>query len=326
MLNTVDQPAQIDVIGGRRLVERLVENVSRVIIGKDEVIRLAVITLLSGGHLLIEDVPGVGKTTLAAAIARSVGGTFVRIQFTSDMLPSDIIGVSVYRKSGEEFEFIPGPIFHNFVLADEINRTSPRTQSALLEAMSDTRVSVENRTYELSRPFMILATQNPLEYHGTYPLPESQLDRFMMTLEIGYPVKELEKIVVSTEDHNSRLAAVEPVVTLEEIARLGRTVDQVAVHDDLLGYLMQLVEATRNSKHLRLGVSTRGAIFLRRAAQASALMEGRDYIIPDDIKKLVLPVFSHRVVMKSVSAAGIGRSREAKAVLADIIGSVPVPV
>ncbi|MBN2224649.1 MAG: MoxR family ATPase [Deltaproteobacteria bacterium] len=308
------------------LIDRLVSNIEKVIIGKPQVVRYAVTTLLAGGHLLIEDVPGVGKTTLAAAIAKSVGGSFMRIQFTSDMLPSDIIGVSILRKSGEDFEFIPGPIFHNFVLADEINRTSPRTQSALLEAMSDTKISVENRTYDLKFPFMIIATQNPLEYHGTYPLPESQLDRFMMTLEIGYPEGKYERVVVSSQDHNSRVDLIGEVLTLEELSDLQRLAETVAFDDDLLSYLMDLVEATRNAKHLRLGVSTRGAIFLRKTAQVSALMQRRDYVIPDDIKGLVLPIFSHRVVTKSLSHSGIGRSREAKTILSDIIESVPVPL
>jgi MoxR-like ATPase len=325
MLTIATQVRDTDVSGARLLIDQLVSNIEKVIIGKSPVVRLAVTTLLAGGHLLIEDVPGVGKTTLAAAIAKSVGGTFMRIQFTSDMLPSDIIGVSVLRKSGEDFEFIPGPIFHNFVLADEINRTSPRTQSALLEAMSDAKVSVENRTYEIPRPFMILATQNPLEYHGTYPLPESQLDRFMMTLEIGYPESRYERIVVSSQDRHSRVDLIGEVLTLEELSVLQQLVDTIAVDEDLLSYLMGLVEATRTAKHLKLGVSTRGAIFLRKAAQVSALMEGRDYLIPDDIKRLVLPIFSHRVVTKSLSHAGIGRSREAKDILSDIVESVPVP-
>lgn len=325
-LRVAVQAARTDVAKAGVLIEGLVSNIEKVLIGKTEVVRLAVTTLLAGGHLLIEDIPGVGKTTLAAAIAKSVGGSFMRIQFTSDMLPSDIIGVPVLRKSGDEFEFIPGPIFHNFILADEINRTSPRTQSALLEAMSDAKVSVENRTYELRRPFMIIATQNPIEYHGTYPLPESQLDRFMMTLEIGYPESSYERVVVSSQDHNSRVDLIGEVLTLEELSGVQRAAEMVAVDDDLLSYLMDLVEATRTAKHLKLGVSTRGAIFLRKTAQASALMQGRDYVVPDDIKGLVLPIFSHRVIAKSASHSGIGRSREAKTIIADIVESVPVPI
>jgi MoxR-like ATPase len=326
-LHAATQPAGGgDVAGAGLLIDRLVSNIQDVIIGKPEVVRLAVIALLAGGHLLIEDVPGVGKTTLAAAIAKSVGGSFMRIQFTSDMLPSDIIGISIPRKSGEDFEFVPGPIFHNFVLADEINRTSPRTQSALLEAMSDAKVSVENRTYDLGLPFMIIATQNPIEYHGTYPLPESQLDRFMMTLEIGYPESRYERIVVSSQDHKSRVDLIGEVLTLDELIGLQRLAETVAVDEDLLSYLMDLVEATRSAKHLRLGVSTRGAIFLRKSAQVSALMQQRDYVIPDDIKGLVLPIFAHRVVTKSLSHSGIGRSKEAKNILSDIVESVPVPL
>ncbi len=325
-LTIVARITDTDVAGAGLLIDRLVSNIEKVIIGKPQAVRLAVTALLAGGHLLIEDVPGVGKTTLAAAIAKSVGASFMRIQFTSDMLPSDIIGVSILRKSGDDFEFIPGPIFHHFVLADEINRTSPRTQSALLEAMSDAKVSVENRTYELQRPFMIIATQNPLEYHGTYPLPESQLDRFMMSLEIGYPEGKYERVVVSSQDHNSRVDLIGEVLSLKELLDLQGLAETIAVDDDLLSYLMDLVEATRTAKHLKLGVSTRGAIFLRKAAQVSALMQGREYVIPDDIKGLVLPIFSHRVVTKSLSHSGIGRSREAKTILSDIVESVPVPL
>ena len=310
----------------KELIDKLSENVGKAIIGKPDVIRHSLITLLSAGHLLIEDIPGVGKSTLAHAIAKSVGGSFMRIQFTSDMLPSDIIGVSVYRKSGEDFEFLPGPIFHNFVLADEINRTSPRTQSALLEAMSDGRVSVENRTYDLEKPFMILATQNPLEYHGTYPLPESQLDRFMMSIEIGYPGNDEEKLVVATQEITSRVDNIGPVLTAGEIIKLQVMAEKVAIENSLMDYLMRLVEATRDSKHLRLGVSTRGAIFLLRAAKAAALIDSRDFVIPDDIKQMMLPVFSHRVVVKSSSATAHGRSREARNVLLEIMELVPVPL
>lgn len=317
---------EIEGLKAGELVGSIVKNVGKAILGKPEAIRLSVITLLAGGHLLIEDIPGVGKSTLAHAIAKSVGGSFMRIQFTSDMLPSDIIGVSIYRKEGGEFEFMPGPIFRNFVLADEINRTSPRTQSALLEAMSDGKISVDNRTYNLPSPFMILATQNPQEYHGTYPLPESQLDRFMMTIEIGYPDDAHERMVVETQGTRSRVDEIDPVVSQDELIMMQNTVDRVRINDDLLHYLMKLVQATRNSKYLSLGVSTRGAIFLRRAALASALVEGRDYVIPDDIKGLILPVFSHRVVTKSASPSGLGRSKEARSVLFDIVESEPVPL
>ena len=310
----------------KELIDRLSENVEKAIIGKPDAIRHSLITLISAGHLLIEDIPGVGKSTLAHAIAKSVGGSFMRIQFTSDMLPSDIIGVSMYRKSGEEFEFLPGPIFHNFVLADEINRTSPRTQSALLEAMSDGRVSVENRTYDLEKPFMILATQNPLEYHGTYPLPESQLDRFMMSIEIGYPGNDEEKLVVSTQEITSRVDNIGPVLTAGEIMKLQEMVEKVTIEDSLMDYLMKLVDATRDSKHLRLGVSTRGAIFLSRAAKAAALIDNRNFVIPDDIKQMVLPIFSHRVVVKSASATTHGRSREARNILLEIMELAPVPL
>jgi len=310
-----------------RLIAVLRSNIEKVIIGKPEVIAHAVVAVLSGGHLLIEDVPGVGKSTLASALAKSVGASFMRIQFTSDMLPSDIIGISLFRKERGEFEFIPGPIFHNFVLADEINRASPRTQSALLEAMSDGQVSVENITHVLPRPFIIMATQNPQEYHGTYPLPESQLDRFMMTLEIGYPGEEDETVVLkTTHGLHSRLDAIDPVLSLDELMRIQAMVERVRVSDDILAYIMRLVGATRESRHLTLGVSTRGAIFLKRAAMALALTEGRGYVIPDDVKALVIPVFAHRVVLSSSIGSLGGRSREARVILSDILQFVDVPL
>ena len=311
--------------GSVPMIDSLIENIESIIFGKTDVIKLAVITLLAGGHLLIEDIPGVGKSTLAHALARSVGGSFRRIQFTSDMLPSDIIGVSIFKKESDSFEFVPGPIFANFVLADEINRTSPRTQSALLEAMNDARVSIENKTHRLPWPFMILATQNPLESHGTYPLPESQLDRFMMSVTIGYPNIEDELMAVVAQGRETRVEDVRSVINTAQLELIQRQVDHIHIHEDVMDYLMRLVNATRHSKHIRLGVSTRGAIFLKRAAQASALMNGRSYVIPGDVKDLVLPVFTHRVILASSSLNERDRVLETAHVLNDIIESQRAP-
>lgn len=308
-----------------QIIDSLVNNIESIIYGKTDVIRLAVTTLLAGGHLLIEDIPGVGKSTLAQALARSVGGTFRRIQFTSDMLPSDIIGVSVFKKESDSFEFVPGPIFANFVLADEINRTSPRTQSALLEAMNDARVSIENTTHRLPWPFMILATQNPLESHGTYPLPESQLDRFMMSITIGYPNIDDEMTAVISQGRETRVGDLKTVMNTTELELLQRQVDQIHIHEDVMNYLMRLVDASRRSKHIRLGVSTRGAIFFKRAAQASALMNGRSYVTPGDVKDLVMPVFTHRVLLATSSLTERDRVVETSHVLNEIIESQTAP-
>jgi len=311
--------------GHARVIDSLITNIESIIYGKTDVIRLTVITLLAGGHLLIEDIPGVGKSTLAQALARSVGGNFRRIQFTSDMLPSDIIGISVFKKESDSFEFVPGPIFANFVLADEINRASPRTQSALLEAMNDARISVENTTHRLPWPFMILATQNPLESHGTYPLPESQLDRFMMSVTIGYPNIADETAAVASQGREARVEDLKPVMNITELEILQQQVERIHIHDDIMDYLMRLVDASRRSKHIRLGVSTRGAIFLKRAAQASALMNGRSYVTPDDVKDLVRPVFTHRVILSSSSLTERDRVVETSHVLSDIIVSQTTP-
>ena len=308
-----------------QIIESLITAVESVIFGKTDVIRLAVITLLAGGHLLIEDIPGVGKSTLAHALAKSVGGSFHRIQFTSDMLPSDILGVSVFKKESDAFQFVPGPIFANFVLADEINRASPRTQSALLEAMNDAQVSIDNLTHKLPRPFMVLATQNPLESHGTYPLPESQLDRFMMSVTVGYPNITEEMRAVVSQGRETRVGDARTVINTTKLGLLQGRVDNVHIHEDILDYLMRLVDATRHSRHIRLGVSTRGAIFLKRAAQASALMNRRSYVTPDDVKGLVRPVFAHRVILTSSSLTERDRIVETAHVLGDIIESQAVP-
>lgn len=303
-------------------IKALEENIGSVVKGKPEVIRMAVIALLAKGHLLIEDVPGVGKTTLAHALARSLGCIFQRIQFTSDLLPSDIIGVSIYNQATHEFEFKPGPIFSNIILADEINRTTPKTQSCLLEAMNDFQVSVENRTHPLPSPFMVLATQNPLEYHGTFPLPESQLDRFMMRIRIGYP-SAANEMEILTYQGVKKVENLLPVVSSAEVLELQALSEKVRMEGSLVDYILRIVNSTRSSDLLTLGVSTRGAIHLYKAAQAKALAEGREYCIPDDIKETASPVLAHRVILSSRMES---EREDAEGVISDIVERTPVPV
>lgn len=307
-------------------IDMLQANMEQVIFGKPEVIKLTVITLLARGHLLIEDVPGVGKTTLAYALTRSLNATFRRIQFTSDLLPSDILGVTVFDQARKEFQFKPGPIFANVVLADEINRTTPKTQSALLEAMNDYQVSVDSATHKLPQPFMVMATQNPMEFHGTHPLPESQLDRFLLRIRIGYPDKESEMMILKRGDGARGLNEIGPVMTTGEILELQGQVEKVRVDPALSSYLMALVEATRRSPHLRLGVSPRGALSLYRAAQARALIEGRSYCLPDDVKGLAVQTFAHRVIAASATRFSQGTSLEAERIIEEILEEVPVPL
>ncbi len=290
--------------------------------GKPEVIRLAVVCLLARGHMLIEDVPGVGKTTLAQALARSLGLEFQRIQFTADLLPSDIIGVSVYKRSPEQFEFVPGPLFANVVLADEINRASPKTQSALLEAMSERKVTVDRQSFELPRSFIVIATQNPLEYVGTFPLPESQLDRFMMSLRIGYPPRREEKELLTSGGVRDVLERVEAVVGKADLQELQERVGRVKMADKLTDYVLALAEETRRSSDFVLGVSTRGVQSLYRATQAMALCEGRGFAIPDDVQRLAAAVLAHRIVLKGGNG-GLSATREA---IGRVVASVPVPV
>ncbi|MGH9728364.1 MAG: AAA family ATPase [Candidatus Acidiferrales bacterium] len=301
------------------------QTIGRVIKGKEEVIQLALVTLLARGHLLIEDVPGTGKTTLAHTIARAFHCSFQRVQFTSDMLPSDVIGISVFNPKREEFEFKPGPLFANIVLADEINRTTPKTQSALLEAMNEAQVTVDNHTHPLPHPFLVIATQNPIEHHGTYPLPESQLDRFLMRIRMGYPARESEKQIL----RNNGSAAVEqvpPVMDAAEVSAMQEAVIRVRVDDSLLDYALEIVERTRQSEQLSLGVSPRGAVMLHRGAQARAFLEGRDYCLPDDFKNLILPVFAHRVVVSSRHTSTRKKSEQAESILSEIIDSTRVPL
>ena len=307
-----------------RLAE-LQRSIARVVKGKDDVIHLALTALLARGHLLIEDVPGVGKTTLAQALARSFHCSFQRIQFTSDMLPSDVIGVSVFNPVTQEFEFKPGPIFANIIVADEINRTTPKTQSALLEAMNESQITVDNHTHPLPQPFLVLATQNPIEHHGTYPLPESQLDRFLMRIRMGYPSRASEKEIL--RNHSAgHVEQVTPLMDAADVAAMQQTASRVKVDDSLLDYALEIVERTRQSEQLSLGVSPRGAVMLHRAAQARAFLDGRDYCLPDDFKRLIVPVFAHRVVVSSRYVSTQKKSEQAEAILREILDTTRVPL
>ena len=306
-------------------IQAIQANIERIIKGKAAVVELAVVSLLARGHLLIEDVPGVGKTTLAHSLARSLDCSFRRIQFTSDLLPSDILGVSIFHQQKQTFEFRPGPIFANIVLADEINRTTPKTQSSLLEAMNDTQVSVDSVTYALPQPFMVIATQNPVEYHGTFPLPESQLDRFLMRIRIGYPDAAEEKKILERQQALHPADELQPVLTAQDVQDLQNYVDKVRLEESLMEYLLAIVAATRRSEMLALGVSTRGAMAFHKAAKALALVRGRDYCLPDDIKELAPTVLSHRVML-AAGQGGRGRFEEAEQIVRDLVESVPVPL
>lgn len=309
-----------------KAIRSIQDNVERVIKGKPRVIEMAVVCLLARGHLLIEDVPGVGKTTLAHSLARSIDCSFKRIQFTSDLLPSDILGISMFNRQKQAFEFMPGPIFANIVLADEINRTTPKTQSSLLEAMSEAQVSVDSQTYPLHQPFMVIATQNPAEYHGTFPLPESQLDRFLMRIRIGYPTPEEEKKVLDRPQSLHPAEDLQPVMTGEEVLDLQNRVEKVRLDESLMDYLLAIVLATRHSELLALGVSTRGALALCKAAKALALVRNRDYCLPDDIKEMAPIVLSHRVMLKhgqGIRGKGVD---QAEHVIRDILETVSVPL
>ncbi len=305
----------------------LIKNISKIIIGKEDVIKNVIITLLAKGHLLIEDVPGIGKTTLALALAKSIKCTYNRIQFTSDLLPSDILGVLVFDQKNNQFIFKQGPIFANIVLADEINRTTPKTQSSLLEAMQDSKVSIETQTYSLPDPFMVIATQNPIEFHGTYPLPESQLDRFLMKIKMGYPSQLSEKEIVKTKDFSNFEPNLEAVFLHEDILKMQKALDGIRVDESLVGYILSIVEETRVSRNLELGVSPRGTLALYRAVQAKALVENRDFCTPDDIKSLAVPVLGHRLIVSSRYEHGARRDhRGAEVILEEILSRVEVPL
>jgi MoxR-like ATPase len=312
----------VETVQALREVERQVATIIR---GKEHTIRLALTTLLARGHLLIEDIPGVGKTTLARALAASLGGTFRRIQFTSDLLPSDIIGVSVFRSDRQTFEFRPGPIFANVVLADEINRTTPRTQSALLEAMSENQVSVDDTTHPLDQPFLVLATQNPAEHFGTYPLPESQMDRFLLRVQMGYPDRSVERDILRSRGTGDPIDELSPVIDGATIVRLQQSVDKVRVSEALLDYAMDVIEETRRTPALSVGVSTRGALAWYRASQAYALLEGRDYCVPDDFKTLAVAALAHRVLLGAVPES-LDRARmETERAITEALGRVSIP-
>jgi MoxR-like ATPase len=320
------QTTNTSVNGAGRKLADLRRSIGRVVKGKEDVIQLALTALLARGHLLIEDVPGVGKTTLAQALARSFQCSFQRIQFTSDMLPSDVIGVSVYNPANKEFEFKPGPIFANIVVADEINRTTPKTQSALLEAMNESQITVDNDTHHLPQPFLVLATQNPIEHHGTYPLPESQLDRFLMRIRMGYPARESEKEIIRNGSGHSPAEKIGSLMDAAEVVAMQESVAKVNVDESLLDYALEIIERTRQTEQLSLGVSPRGAVMLHRAAQARAFLDGRDYCLPDDFKQLFIPVFAHRLVVSSRYVSTQRKSEQAEGILREIVETTRVPV
>ncbi len=297
------------------------ENVSRVIVGKDDVVDLLLVALLAGGHVLLEDVPGTGKTTLARALAISLGLQFKRVQCTPDLLPNDISGVSVYHPPTGEFQFRPGPIFANILLADEINRATPRTQSALLEAMAEQQVTVDGVTYPLPHPFLVLATENPIEFEGTFPLPEAQLDRFLLQLAVGYPVLNDETRMLRSVSGRHPIETLDPVLPGDALPELQRTIDAIHVADAVVGYILRLVVTTRNHFDVALGASPRASLALYRAAQAAAALAGRDFVLPDDVKRLAEPVLRHRLLLKAESAL---RGRTAAAVLHEIVQSTPI--
>ncbi len=300
--------------------------VERVIRGKADTVKFALTALFARGHLLIEDVPGIGKTTLAVALARTLDLSIQRIQFTSDLLPSDVIGLSIFDQRTNEFVWKPGPIFSNIVLADEINRATPKTQSALLEAMAEEQVTVEGVSRRLPLPFMVIATQNPSEHHGTYPLPESQLDRFTLRLQMGYPSAADERRILRDRQNVDPLDNVRPVMSQAELTDIQHQVANVRFDDALLDYLLKIVELTRTSDSLELGISPRGTLALSRSAQALALIEGRDYCIADDVKRLVIPCFAHRIMVSSRTAGLRSKTKEAEQILTDILRNVAVPV
>jgi len=298
----------------------------KVIRGKNDVIRLALVSIFARGHLLIEGVPGVGKTTLGQALARALDCSFQRIQFTSDMLPSDVLGISMYSAAEQQFEFKRGPVFTNILLADEINRTTPKTQSALLEAMNDGQVTIDVHSYPLPQPFLVLATQNPVEHHGTYPLPESQLDRFLMRVHMGYPDAEAEREILRSAAGAAQLDTLKPVLSDADVLEMQEAVSTIRVDDSLVTYALSIVRKTRESEFLSLGVSPRGSQMLYRAAQAMAFLEGRSYCTPEDFKPLVVPVFAHRVVVSGSYSSTLKKSEQAEQVMREIAESVVVPM
>jgi len=306
----------------RGTAERIIDNVEKVIVGKRREISLSVIALLCRGHILIEDVPGVGKTMLAKSLARSIGCSFRRIQFTPDMLPSDITGVSIYNQKTQEFEFRPGPVMTQILLTDEINRATPKTQSALLESMEEWQVTVDGTTYSMPNPFLVLATQNPIEYEGTFPLPEAQLDRFLMRIRLGYPSQADEMHILDLQQHQHPIEVLDRVVTVEELLEAQTAIQDIYVDDLIKEYIVTIVNATRSHPDIYLGASPRGSLGLYRSAQAQAALEARDYVIPDDIKALAKPVLAHRLI---ISPSARIKNVDSEAVVDEILSSVPVP-
>ncbi|HXY51526.1 MAG TPA: MoxR family ATPase [Terriglobales bacterium] len=303
------------------------ESTLRTIIrGKNDVVRLALVAIFARGHLLIEGVPGVGKTTLGQALARALDCSFQRIQFTSDMLPSDVLGISIYSAIEQQFEFKHGPVFTNILLADEINRTTPKTQSALLEAMNEGQVTIDVHSYPLPQPFLVIATQNPVEHHGTYPLPESQLDRFLMRVHMSYPDQEAEREVLRGAAGASKLDTIAPVLTGAEMLEMQHAVSAVRVDDSLVNYVLSVVRKTRESEFLSLGVSPRGSQMLYRAGQAMAFLDGRSFCTPEDFKPLVIPVFAHRVVVSGSYSSTLRKSEQSEQILSELLNTVPVPI
>ncbi|HVO59763.1 MAG TPA: MoxR family ATPase [Terriglobales bacterium] len=318
-------PAGIGLAVSTRAAE-LEQALRKIIRGKDDVVRLALVSLFARGHLLIEGVPGVGKTTLGQAIARALDCGFQRVQFTSDMLPSDVLGITIYSAAEQQFEFKHGPVFTNILLADEINRTTPKTQSALLEAMNEGQVTMDVQSYPLPQPFLVIATQNPVEHHGTYPLPESQLDRFLMRVRMGYPDGDAEREILRSQAGTAQLEHLRPVLSGGDVLEMQNAVTRVHVDDSLVSYTLEIVRKTRESEFLALGVSPRGSQMLYRAAQAMAYLSGRNFCTPEDFKPLVVPVFAHRVVLNAMSPSTLKKSEQAEQVLREIVESVAVPV
>ena len=304
-------------------VQRLAENVERAFIGKPETVRLTLVAFFAEGHLLLEDVPGVGKTLLGQALARSLNATFSRIQFTSDLVPLDVVGAEIYRPKTQDFEFVPGPIFANVVLADEINRTSPRTQSATLEATSERQVTSDGTTRPLPRPFFVVATENPIEFEGAYPLAESQLDRFLMRLSIGYPSRDAERAVLDANRKAPALDSLQPVLSLDEILAIQAAVRDVQIAPEIVDYLLDVVEATRRSPDVLVGASPRASLAFAQAVRAAALVDGRDYVVPDDVKNLAVPVLAHRLVPKHYRAES--RRRAVESIVEGILATVVAP-